>query len=342
MSTSFACACGKSFQVAEVSYGNRIRCPYCHELVRAEAPPPPPDSADESVRVSEIAASKSSSGLPLRTSWMEESPWTEILKRIPPRPIVLRFVLAFLLVAYVSYQAGRAVQPTSEEPRNNDFDLAQANRPNLSQEAGASTPGPDDQAKTKAPTNDSQSLYVKAPTPPTPVQDSALEKASTLTDIVSELSSISRERSTPKETHPARPVESLREGSSTSTSSSREPAAADIVVRSVVVAAQKSSGEPWDVSDGPPDIEIRIEKTGLFGPSWSSDVYQDSYSATPNAKSIRVAAGDKIRIYVTDKDVFADDKIGFYEKIITESTLRQGTVTWRFDQVQSLTLVFEP
>ena len=238
-------------------------------------------------RVSEIAASKSSSGLPLANFLDGRIALTEILKRIPPRPIRTSLCLGFLLVAYVSYQAGRAVQPTSEEPRITTSISHQANRPNLSQEAGASTPGPDDRGKTKAPTNDSKA-HVKALTDA--CSDSAREGVD-LTDIVS--SFLDFAMSEVRETHPARPVESLQAVQSTSTSF-------------ITGACRRRYRGP---SGGGGGSKRAAASHGCFPmahrtsrserenvrPVPSSDVYQDS-TGDAERQIDSVAAGDKIRI----------------------------------------------
>jgi hypothetical protein len=49
-----------------------------------------------------------------------------------------------------------------------------------------------------------------------------------------------------------------------------------------------------------------------------------------------------LEITVIDGDVFSDDEIGSYSKLITADTLSQGSVTWSFGRVSNIVLKFEP
>jgi hypothetical protein len=115
---------------------------------------------------------------------------------------------------------------------------------------------------------------------------------------------------------------------------------ADILVKSVRVAATKEGGQAWDASGGSPELKVQISK-GLFG-SKTTTAGSNSTSASFNEKLIRVSEGDTITITVYDQDAFADDFVGSYEKQISADTIKQGTVTWSFDQVTELVLEFQP
>jgi len=124
--------------------------------------------------------------------------------------------------------------------------------------------------------------------------------------------------------------------------SSPPPKSADIIIKSVSVAASKKDGDDWDAGGGPPDLKVYIEQTSLFGSSFTTSVVQNSGYASFNVKSIRVKEGDQIRIVVYDQDFLDDDIIGEYEKIITSDTINQRVVEWNFDQVSTLRLEFQP
>lgn len=116
---------------------------------------------------------------------------------------------------------------------------------------------------------------------------------------------------------------------------------ADVIVKSVTVAETDASGSVWDDS-GPPDLKVYVEQTGFFGNSATTGTKRDCTFATFEEKTIRVSEGDTIRVIVYDADVFADDEIGRYEKLITADTLAQRTVDWTFGRVLSLRLEFQP
>ena len=116
---------------------------------------------------------------------------------------------------------------------------------------------------------------------------------------------------------------------------------ADIIIRNLVIASSNPNGSAWDAS-GPPDLKVYIEQTSLFGSSHTTEVLQDVYSGDFQEKSIRVTEGDKIRIIVYDADVFDDDEVGRYDKLITADTLRERNVDWSFGGVISLRLEFQP
>jgi len=83
-----------------------------------------------------------------------------------------------------------------------------------------------------------------------------------------------------------------------------------------------------------------IINKGLFG-SLDTGAGKDSTFASYNKRKMRVTEGDKISIAVWDQDAFDDDMAGSYEKKLSADTLRQGTVTWSFDQVTALVIQFE-
>ena len=87
-------------------------------------------------------------------------------------------------------------------------------------------------------------------------------------------------------------------------------------------------------------LKVQIEK-GLFGSTTTAAGSNSSY-ASFNEKTLRVSDGDTITITVYDQDAFADDTAGTYQKKISADTIRQGTVTWSFDQVTALVLEFQP
>jgi hypothetical protein len=116
---------------------------------------------------------------------------------------------------------------------------------------------------------------------------------------------------------------------------------ADIIIKSVSVEETDENGAAWDES-GPPDPKVYIEVSSLFGASYTTSVKHDTSFASFNEKSIHVQEGDLIKIIVYDADVFADDTIGTYSKIITADTLKERTVDWSFGRVRSLQLEFQP
>ncbi|MFN0196054.1 MAG: hypothetical protein ACKVT0_04870 [Planctomycetaceae bacterium] len=125
-------------------------------------------------------------------------------------------------------------------------------------------------------------------------------------------------------------------------SSTPAASAADVIVKSVSVYSTKEDDAAWDAFDGAPDLKVYIEQTSLFGSSYETGVEDDTFSATFNAKAIRVTAGDTIRVVVYDNDALAGDIIGEYTKEITEDTLRERVVSWSFGRVSSLELEFQP
>ncbi len=114
--------------------------------------------------------------------------------------------------------------------------------------------------------------------------------------------------------------------------------AVDVILKSVSVLGTRSNGNAWDES-GPPDLKVRFETSS---DRYTTPTRQDSYSASFGSRVIRVAEGDSLTVTVIDGDVFADDTIGEYTKVITAETIRQGTVAWSFDRVDELVLRFEP
>lgn len=116
--------------------------------------------------------------------------------------------------------------------------------------------------------------------------------------------------------------------------------AADLIVKSVSVAETKKDGSPWDAGGGKPELKVIIDK-GVFGASLNTGAGSNSTFESFNNKKLRVAEGDTIKIKVYDQDAFDDDLAGSYEKKITAETLRQGRITWSFDQVTALVIEFE-
>jgi hypothetical protein len=116
---------------------------------------------------------------------------------------------------------------------------------------------------------------------------------------------------------------------------------ADVIIESVSVASRKKNGNAWDEGEGSPDLIVYVSNLET-GASDSTSKASDTYSTTYQQKTVRVSEGDMLRIVVEDKDLFADDTIGTYEKLITADTLNQRHVEWSFDQVQSLRVEFQP
>lgn len=114
----------------------------------------------------------------------------------------------------------------------------------------------------------------------------------------------------------------------------------DIIVKSVRLAARKRNGKRWDIGDGAPDPKVRIKVSG--GESGTTQASRDTYSATFNEKVVRVSEGDTIEITVYDQDEIADDTAGTYTKQLTADTFKERSVTWSFDQVEALSLDFQP
>jgi cell division protein FtsB len=112
----------------------------------------------------------------------------------------------------------------------------------------------------------------------------------------------------------------------------------DVILQSVSVDSTKPNGGVWDES-GPPDLKVRLETSDDV---FVSETKQDTHSTSYGVKALRIAEGDTLEITVIDGDVFVDDTIGEYTKLITAETIRQGTVTWSFDRVDQLVLRFEP
>lgn len=113
----------------------------------------------------------------------------------------------------------------------------------------------------------------------------------------------------------------------------------DLIIRSVSVYPERDNGAPWDES-GPPDLKVRI--VGGSAGSFTTSTRQDTTNATYNVKATRVAEGDEIEISVLDGDVFVDDTIATFTKIITADTMQSRTVNWTFGRVASLVLEFQP
>ncbi|MDZ4685280.1 MAG: hypothetical protein SH850_09330 [Planctomycetaceae bacterium] len=114
--------------------------------------------------------------------------------------------------------------------------------------------------------------------------------------------------------------------------------AVDVILNSVSVLSTKGGGGVWDES-GPPDLKVKFE---TYSASYTTPTQQDTHSASFGSRVIRVSEGDTLTVKVSDGDVFKDDTIGEYTKVITAETIRQGTVTWSFGRVNELVLRFEP
>ncbi|QDU52976.1 hypothetical protein Pan110_53580 [Gimesia panareensis] len=114
---------------------------------------------------------------------------------------------------------------------------------------------------------------------------------------------------------------------------------ADLIIHSVSVSSSKSNGKSWDGGNGKPDLKVSISKG--FADSHTTNAGSNSTYASFNNEKLRVSEGDTITIKVYDQDAFADDLVGSYTKKITALTLRQGRVTWSFDQVTALVVEFE-
>jgi hypothetical protein len=114
----------------------------------------------------------------------------------------------------------------------------------------------------------------------------------------------------------------------------------DIIIKSVDVFTTKKNGEPWDDSDGPPDLVVEIR--GASSGDFRTRVEKNSYSAAYNAKGPRITEGDEITISVIDADVVFSDEVGSFKKTITADTIKLGTVNWTFGRISSLVLEFQP
>jgi hypothetical protein len=116
----------------------------------------------------------------------------------------------------------------------------------------------------------------------------------------------------------------------------------NLVLKDVKVKDKNKDGNSWDINDGKPDIHVRItNRTNTSLKPFSSEVRDDTYTATYNQAAMLVIAKQTLEIEVLDKDVAADDVIGRTTIEITEDMLKRGNTELTFGQVDSLRFEFQ-
>lgn len=113
-----------------------------------------------------------------------------------------------------------------------------------------------------------------------------------------------------------------------------------VVVRDVKAHPFKADGRRWDAGiKGDPDMRVMVANHNDRTTRWTRTI-DDRLFATFDEPTVTAVPGDRLRIRVEDVDMAFHDLVGEHSFVLTNEMIHEGTVEFRFGQVERLRLEF--